>query len=242
MHSFRYDQLASVRPGDTVTLEKGENTHLFKILRAAPGDVCRLLDGKGNSALARVEKEKTLTVENVEKLPPLPGAALHLFLAPPRRQKMDIILKQCTELGVASITPLICERSVALPDADSVNGRWSELLFEACKQSGNPYLPQLFPPVKFTESLETASSKCGKCFYGSVAEEEKDPFSGGENEIKDIGWFVGPEGGFTEEEEEKMKENAFHPLHMQCWILRAETAAICGLALLRDRFLRSKTF
>ena len=94
---------------------------------------------------------------------------------------MDIILKQCTELGVASITPLICERSVALPDADSVSGRWSDLLFEACKQSGNPYLPQLFPPVKFAESLAAAKEKNEVNFYGSIANEDKDPFAGAEN-------------------------------------------------------------
>lgn len=238
MHSFRYDDLARIKSGDTVTLEKGESNHLFKILRAENGDVCQLLDGKGLRAFARVGKEKTLTVETIEKIPPLPGAKLHLFLAPPRRQKMDMILKQCTELAVTSITPLICERSVALPDADSVNGRWNELLFEACKQSGNPYLPQLFPPVKFVSSLQAACQMCEMCFYGSVAEEEKTSWTQGEKKWENIGWFVGPEGGFTEKEELLMKENKFHPLHMQCRILRAETAAICGLAVLQDRFSR----
>ncbi|MBP5182932.1 MAG: RNA methyltransferase [Lentisphaeria bacterium] len=53
-----------------------------------------------------------------------------------------------------------------------------------------------------------------------------------------IGWFVGPEGGFTAEEEAQMREHAFRPLHMNGWILRAETAAVCGLAVLRDGFLR----
>ena len=238
MHSFRYDLLAEVNIGDIISLDKGESTHLFKILRAAPGDICRLLDGKGNSALARVEKDKVLSITELEKIPPLPGGALHLFLAPPRRQKMDIILKQCTELGVTGITPVICERSVALPDADSVNGRWNDLLFEACKQSGNPYLPQLFPPIKFADSILAAKERCEVNFYGSIANEDKDPFAGAENTVKNIGWFVGPEGGFTEEEELLMKENSFYPLHMQCWILRAETAAICGLALLRERSVR----
>ena len=238
MHSFRYDLLAEVNIGDIISLDKGESTHLFKILRAAPGDICRLLDGKGNSALARVEKDKCLSITEMEKIPPLPGGALHLFLAPPRRQKMDIILKQCTELGVTGITPVICERSVALPDADSVNGRWNDLLFEACKQSGNPYLPQLFPPIKFADSILAAKERCEVNFYGSIAKGDEDPFAGKENTVKNIGWFVGPEGGFTEEEELLMKENSFYPLHMQCWILRAETAAICGLALLRERSVR----
>lgn len=240
MHAFRYDALEQASAGDAVTLEKGESTHLFKILRAVPGDVCRLLDGKGNSALATVGEGKTLLIGKVEKIPPLPGKEMHLFLAPPRRQKMDLILKQCTELGVADITPIVCERSVALPDADSVNGRWNELLFEACKQSGNPYLPQVHSPLKFEESLQEACRRSLLCFYGSVSKEEEDPFAG-EEAFSGIGWFVGPEGGFTPEEESKMRESAFRPLHMNCWILRAETAAICGLAVLREGFLRRKT-
>ncbi|MBR2904347.1 MAG: 16S rRNA (uracil(1498)-N(3))-methyltransferase [Lentisphaeria bacterium] len=236
MHSFRYDDLACVKNGDIVTLEKSENNHLFKILRAAEGDEIRLLDGKGKSAVARVEKSRTLVITLVQDIPPLPGAKLHLFLAPPRRQKTDQILKQCTELGVASITPLICERSVSLPEKDSVEGRWNELLFEACKQSGNPYLPLLSPPVPFAEGVKKSCDLCEKSFYGSVVAEET---SSAENAgAENVAWFVGPEGGFTVEEEEYMRNAGFLPLHMQCWILRAETAAICGLALLRERFSR----
>ena len=80
MHSFRYDDLASVKTGDIVTLEKSENNHLFKILRASEGDEIRLLDGKGKSAIARVEKSRTLVITDIRDIPPLPGAKLHLFL------------------------------------------------------------------------------------------------------------------------------------------------------------------
>ena len=237
MHSFRYDDLACVKKGDIVTLEKSENNHLFKILRALEGDEIRLLDGKGKRASARVEKGRTLVITAVQDVPPLPGAKLHLFLAPPRRQKTDQILKQCTELGVASITPVICDRSVSLPEKDSVEGRWNELLFEACKQSGNPYLPLLSPPVPFAAGVKKSLELCDKSFYGSIAD-EKDASSGENGKEENIAWFVGPEGGFTAEEEEYMRNAGFLPLHMQCWVLRAETAAICGLALLRERFSR----
>lgn len=236
MHSFRYDQLACMKEGDLVTLEKCENNHLFKILRAGEGDRIRLLDGQGRCALACVGKNRELVIENIQNVPPLPGAKMHLFLAPPRRQKMDQILKQCTELGVTSITPVICERSVSLPEKESVEGRWQELLFEACKQSGNPYLPLLSPPLPFAEGVKQAKETCGKCFYGSMAKEDISN-TGNEEKPQNIAWFVGPEGGFTEEEEKFMQSASFLPLHMQCWILRAETAAICGLALLKERFL-----
>ena len=66
MHSFRYDDLACVKKGDIVTLEKSENNHLFKILRASEGDEIRLLDGKGKRASARVEKGRTLVITEVQ--------------------------------------------------------------------------------------------------------------------------------------------------------------------------------
>ena len=235
MHFFRYDDLAASRKGEKILLERAEHNHLFRILRAAPGESYGLLDGKGNRGIARVLPGKELVLEEKELLAPLPGARLHLYIAPVKRQKMDLILKQATEWGITSITPIFCERSVALPSSESVEGRWQDLLFEACKQSGNPFLPEVHAPCTLAQGMEDALSKGIFSFYGSVAEREEIPLSGQEN---DLAWFVGPEGGFTDAEEEKMRKMGFSPLHIHSWILRAETAVIAGLVILRERALR----
>ncbi|MBO7146910.1 MAG: 16S rRNA (uracil(1498)-N(3))-methyltransferase [Lentisphaeria bacterium] len=231
MHCFRYDDLAECHAGSVVRLDKEENGHLFKTLRAAPGDHTLLMDGNGLLAEAEVIPGKELVICSIEKKQ-LPAAPfLHMYIAPPRRQKMDQILRQATELGVYRIIPMISERSVSLPDQDSVNGRWKEILFDACKQSGNPYLPQVSEPIRFADALKDAQENCERRFFGSVAEcppnEEKE-------KVLHAAWFVGPEGGFTREEEQQLLDSGVEPLHFGNWILRVETAAVCGLALIHS--------
>ncbi len=233
MHLFRYEDLSHAASGDTVRLEKDENSHLFRTLRAVPGDRCKLMDGCGRFALAEVAEGKMLKIlslENAERpVPPL----LHMYIAPPRRQKMDQILRQAAELGVWRIVPIFCERSVSLPDRDSVNGRWQEVLFEACKQSGNPFLPQVAEPIKFADALTDSVRNCAVRFFGSVAECQA---PAADVKPESAAWFVGPEGGFTEEEERQLIRHGAIGLHFGSWVLRVETAAICGLCLIHEKF------
>lgn len=238
MHCFRYDELDSCMVASLIRLDKEESNHLFKTLRAAPGQECLLTDGKGRRAKAKVLPGKTLEILSLEEIPLPAQPLLHMYIAPPRRQKMDLILRSAAELGVWRIVPMFCERSVSLPDHDSVDGRWKEVLFEACKQSGNPFLPQVAEPVKFEKALEDSRTVCPKRYFGSVREcPERET-----NESvppANAAWFVGPEGGFTEKEEEAMIRSGVTPLHFGNWVLRVETAAICGLALIHSFLKKS---
>lgn len=228
MHKFRFDALSSAKPKDIVSLGSGENAHLFKTLRANPGDECELIDGHGRTASAIVVSGRRLQIIEITETP-RPQKRIHLYIAPPRRQKMDQILKQAVELGVWRIVPMVCERSVSLPGEDSISGRWEDLLFEACKQSGNPFLPRVANPMKFAAAVCDSKAVCGKMFYGSPriasGSEETEDFS-------DIGFFVGAEGGFSPDEETLMKNSFFIPLMIGKWTLRVETAAVCGIAVL----------
>ncbi len=233
MHRFRCDELAELAPGSFVRLEKGENAHFFRTLRATEGDRCILMDGRGCVGEAEVAAGKSLILRSRRTVQRPPGLAVHLYLAPPRRQKMDQILKQCAELGVRRIVPMVCARSVSLPDEDAVSGRWTELVFEGCKQSGNAFVPETGASMRFPDAVRDASDRCEAVFFGSV--------SGCGNETvpsvcRSAAWFVGPEGGFTAEEEELMRRAGFRAFHFGNWTLRVETAAVCGIAILMDRF------
>lgn len=228
MHRFFYENLSSVFPDDVVSLDRGEAAHLFKILRARPGEHVGLLDGAGREAEAEILQDKKLEVKAVRTIP-VPEKRIHLFLTPPRRQKMDQALRQLTELGVWSITPVTGERSVV--QLDCTPDRWREILRESCKQSGNPFLPCVNPPASVEASVRIASSLCRSVFYG-------DPHETAERGMEltgDIGLFIGPEGGFSPAELELMRAAGFHPLRIGNWILRVETAAAAGLAVLTFR-------
>ena len=120
--------------------------------------------------------------------------------------------------------------SVSEPDAASVSGRWNDAMFEACKQSGNPYLPRTLAPLRFADALEECRTSCSAVYFGS-------PTDSGETAIPDgdIAWFVGPEGGFSDRELSQLVASGARPLRIGRWILRVETAAVAGLALLLSR-------
>ena len=228
IRKFRCDHLDQPS-GSVLKLEREEENHLFKILRAAPGDRIELLDGCGSIASAEVVPGRLVKLLEVRKISP-PERRVHLYIAPPRRQKMDSVLREATELGVWRIVPVICEFSVSEPDAASVSGRWNNAMFEACKQSGNPYLPRTLAPLRFADALEECRTSCSAVYFGS-------PTDSGETAIPDgdIAWFVGPEGGFSDRELSQLVASGARPLRIGRWILRVETAAVAGLALLLSR-------
>ena len=227
MHAFRFDGLADTGPGSLIRLDPREESHLFKILRGRPGDRVRLLDGHGTSAVAEVGQGRELLLESKRTEPP-PERRLHLYFAPPKKQKLDALLKQSVELGVNVLVPVLCERSVVTPGESSVGGRWTDLLFEACKQSGNLFLPSVCAPVPFAEAVARARESCDALVVGSNR-------TGAFPELgtaADVAFFVGPEGGFTDAETQALNEAGAVPLRIGPWTLRVETAAVAGLGVL----------
>ena len=227
MHSFRFDDLASTEPGSFLRLDSREEAHLFRILRARPGETVSLLDGRGAVGTAVVEPDRQLRLESKRTVPP-PVRRLHLYFAPPKKQKLDVLLKQAVELGVYELVPVLCEHSVVQPGESSVAGRWVDLLFEACKQSGNPFLPAVVSPMPFAAALDRACETCGALIVGS----NRTGVFPDLGTASDVAFFVGPEGGFTDAETEAMFAAGALPLRIGDWTLRVETAAIAGLGVL----------
>jgi 16S rRNA (uracil1498-N3)-methyltransferase len=212
--------------GEIQELDRREMDHIFKIFRARVGDEVRLLDGKGTIGLGVVEDKKIVRVKEV-RIQEKVGFPLKLYCALPRKAKFDTLLKQVAELGVDSIHPVRFARSVA--DADSPSERWQVLLQEGCKQSHNPFLPVIYDTVSLATALEEIQSNNIACYYGEIA----DSISPEDKITTPVAWLVGPEGGFTPEELTAIKNANCIPLNLGPWVLRLETAAICGLAVLR---------
>ncbi len=224
MHNFYSDKLGKV--GDEVLLPSNEVKHLFKTLRAAKGDVIGLLDGQGGSAKAEIIENKKIIIKSLEHHAE-PDIKIHLFVAVPKRAKMDQLLRQCTEAGVWAIHPIITKYSVAVPD--KISERWHNLMQEACKQAGNMFVPKLFTPCSLSKALEEIKSAEMSAFYGAVSTNDKKLLH---ISSPDIAWLVGPEGGFSDEEEQQMLSRDFASLNIGPYIMRVETAAVCGVALL----------
>lgn len=210
--------------GELFQPEAREAEHLFKVFRARPGDRVLVMDGKGNRAEAEVIDKKQLVFREV--LPEIrQEIELDLYCAIPKKAKLDSLLPQLPGLGVRSLHPLLLEHSVATGENPD---RWELLLREGCKQSGNPRLPLLYPPVSLETALEEVRRSGAVLYFGSVT--PADP--GSEAPGSQRAWFVGPEGGFTQAEEQQLLDAGGRPLKLGSWIMRLESAAVAGLAVL----------
>lgn len=224
MHGFFVNEIPP--PGATAALEKGEHRHLFRTLRGRPGERLRLLDGRGGVAEAVIAAGETVEVEAVRQMPE-PELKIILAAAAPRRQKLDELLKQLVELGVWEIQLMHCARSVARPEGSE---RWPALLAEAAKQSGNPFLPTIAVRDSPAAVLAELTARRTAIRYGAVSEAAGMPPAPARGEIA---FLVGPEGGFTAEEERAIEAAGGRALSLGPWILRLETAALAGVAALR---------
>ena len=223
MHAFFCHPLPS--PGSRFELPPGEAEHLFRVFRAAPGAEVALLDGEGGRGYAKILPDKTLEMERTETLPP-PEKELHLYTALPRRNQQDELFKQCVSLGVTAIHPVRCERSVALSEPTP---RREALLREACKQSGNPFLPVFTEETSLGEALRDAQNRSLALAYGSIRGDDGH-FN---RNARGAAWFVGPEGGFSPDEIAALRGAGACGINLGPYVLRLETAAITGIAVLR---------
>lgn len=211
--------------GAQVVLEKREQDHLFKTLRCRPGESVRLCDGRGVVAEARATPDRTLTV--VERIECRRDAVrLHLYVAQPKAGRLDDLLKPAAEAGFVAITPLWCRYSVAR--AETPSERWRNLLVEGCKQSGNPFLPELRPALDLPAALAEIQSAGRLAFFGVPGGL---PWDGGglaPGGTAELAWLVGPEGGFAPEEVALLESGGVNGVGLGPYIMRLETAALAG--------------
>ena len=229
--------------GGEAVLDAEESRHATTVLRLRPGDPLELLDGGG--AIAQAELLETPGARRRELLhcrildrrqiaPPV--RRLHLFIAPPKGKLMHQIVRDATELGIWSITPIVCRFSVSDPAGKDPETIWHAHAAEACKQSGNPFMPKLHPAQSFTAAL--AAAPAAGCFGAiprfAAATQPSLPTSG------DLAVWIGPEGGFSDEEHQAMLAKGMVPLAASPWILRVETAVAAVLGALQSTHLPAR--
>lgn len=227
----------------TVLLPEGESQHALRVLRLAPGDRLRLLNGRGLVAEAELLPQpdgarhpRQALCRIVEStLQPRSSTALTLCVAPPRGKAFDLVLKAATELGFAIIRPVLCRFGVARLDGISPGDQ--ETLVAALKQSENPYLPQLFAPKEFAEVLGELLQDGAAGIFGASPAAEATPHRPFSTAVarKVTAIWVGPEGGFAPEEEEALLSAGVIPVTIGDCTLRVETAVSALAGYLHGR-------
>ncbi len=158
LHRFFVEDLSPER----VMLMVEEAHHALNVLRLGEGEQVELFDGKGSVARGRITEAKKAKVAIAvdgrwridDRAPPL----IHLAFAVPKGKRLDWLLEKATELGAASLTPVLFERSVSgmFPGRPptATRQRWLAHCVAAAKQSGLNWLPELRDPVPLEELLE----------------------------------------------------------------------------------------
>lgn len=215
-----------------------DEKHIKTVLRAREGEELTLCDGEGMDYLCRIaslERGVLLDILSKEVCETEPRTKITLYQGLPKADKMELIIQKCVELGVDRIVAVSTERAIVKLDKKESKKleRWQKIAEAAAKQSGRGKIPEIGQQVlKFKEAVAEA-----KELDGAIIPYEKEQETGIRQFVQgfqgeSIGVFIGPEGGFAEEEIALAQENGITPITLGKRILRTETAGMTTAAIL----------
>ncbi|MEG4226475.1 16S rRNA (uracil(1498)-N(3))-methyltransferase [Microcoleus sp. N9_B2] len=248
-----------------IDLTREQQHYLNRVLRLQAGDQFIAMDGRGHWWLAVLEARETglfaSIAEEIAVNMELP-VEITLMAALPKGNGFDEVVRQATELGVASIVPVTSDRTLLKPSAQKVD-RWRRIAAEAAEQSERQIVPTILEPVSFDIAIKDCGQKyryicvargdnrhLWDCLIGLEppqpplvrGEQEFDPpqlpLIRGEQEQEELAIVIaiGPEGGWTEGEVKRAIEFGFETVSLGSRILRAVTAPIVALSLIGSVF------
>lgn len=215
---------------DYLTLTADQQHYLHRVLRLATGDRFIALDGHGQQWVATLGEHLELAhLDSMEAVVPvLPNVTLAIAL--PKGSGFDDVVRQTTELGVATLQPLITQRTLHQPNPKKLD-RWQRIAAEATEQCERPSLPTLQPPTTWADYLRQDLPPqrwiClarGKSQPLLTIAQASDP---------NLGTVIatGPEGGWTDSEIQAALTAGFQPVSLGPTVLRAVTAPLVALTL-----------
>ena len=221
-----------------IELSPFESHHLVGTNRARSGDEVVLFNGAGLEWRARlVEADRRKSC--LKRLDSIHHEATELSITLAigiiKGKTFDTILRQATELGVKTIQPLLTRwTQVQIKDADSKKAKWEQQLIEACKQSGNPWLPKLNEPRSMDDYVKQSHFDTVV-----VASLENRARTWSELSLtQSTTLFIGPEGDFTPEEYEQLSSLGAQAVTLGSQVLRSETAVVSALSVLMESISR----
>ncbi len=218
---------------DPVVLPPEISHQISAVLHLKEGQPVTLLDNAGSEYITELVTvgNKVVLGRVTEIWPSLaePSTEITLYLALTQREKFEWALQKCCEVGASSFVPVISSRSLVqtVTEGRSKSERWQKILQEAAEQSGRGRIPPLQEPQRYGQALAHARQNLQVCLV-AWEREEKTSLKQALEKIKPgskIGVFVGPEGGFAEDEIDLACQVGAIPVSLGPRILRMETAA-----------------
>ncbi len=237
---------ASLNAHTSIALDAGAARHV-QVLRMQPGDALTLFNGQGGEFAATVEHMSRSDVHVIVGAHDLiereTARAVHLAIGMPANERMDWLIEKATELGAASIQPLMTERSVLKltgERAEKKQQHWQAAAIAACEQCGRNRIPIIHSPVLYQKwllaGIESTQSAMNSGVSKLVLSLQADAVSAAQwasqqSAQAPVLCLAGPEGGLSAMEESTAIQAGFAPITLGPRTLRSETAPLAALAL-----------
>lgn len=237
MHRFFITQEVSA---DSITISNQEQLHhLRDVLRLKVNDEVVVSDGKGNEYVCSIEelnkKQAVLTVKS-KRQSKARKIKITIACSIPKKDKMDDIIDNLTQLGADSIIPMETDRVIVKLEPDKREARferWKRIALSAAQQSQRNSIP-LIEPVTSIKDVVSHSQDFDLKLIPTLSGETKHIKEVlAEAKPRSILVLIGPEGDFTPEEVELAKNAGFVPVSLGDSVLRVSTAAIAVMSYLR---------
>ena len=226
----------ALSPDSVVKLPDNVVRHL-NVLRVKNTEEIVLFNGNGKvyPALPEVLEKRHASVRILREEATDNESPLNITLvqAVSAAERMDFTLQKSVELGVAEIRPVISERCVVRLSGERAEkrvARWQEIVVSACEQSGRNIVPKVLPLTTYAQALQQLSQETTKLLMSlNRAQKLSDirPQSG------KVVFMVGPEGGWTEKEEQQAFDAGFQSVTLGKRVLRTETASLAAIAAMQ---------
>ena len=234
----------SLAPGISISLPPVAARHV-QVLRFQPGSMLTLFNGQGDvegefnvTIQSMGRSDVQVTVGNFVATQREASRATHLAVGMPANERMDWLVEKATELGVASIQPLMTERSVLRLSGERAEKKrlhWQGIAVAACEQCGRNRVPLIHAPVYLNDWLKTGNAIDNARLLLSLQPNTQPLAKATEratNANKHITFLSGPEGGLSALEESAALANGFTPVTLGQRVLRSETAPLACLSYL----------
>ena len=226
--------------GEEVVLEGQQAHQINNVLRKKAGEHIIVLDNLGAEYEIELQtiggKKVTGQIKEKRKAAGEPAVEITLYQSLLSREKFEWVLQKCTEVGVKRFVPIETCRSIVRQESINANKikRRQQIIQEAAEQSGRGKIPQLEQTVNFEEAITKLSGFDYK-FMAHVhgqGESLRQCLKSSDKKIKSVALFIGPEGGFTENEVQNAKDNNIVLISLGRRVLRTETAAVVASSLI----------
>lgn len=226
---------------DIFKLSDDDSYHIIKVMRNQIGDKLEIVINKELYLCEIIELSSRVKVRLLNKIEEDSELPCHVTIAQSlvKEQKMDYILQKSCELGVNEIIPLNTTRSIIKIDKkeDKKIDRWQKILKEASEQSKRVIIPKVNNIMNIKDLINLDYDIKILCTVNEVSTSIKRVLS---KELKNakIILVIGPEGGFTNEEEKILIDNGFISTSFGNRVLRTETASLYALSIINYILMR----